>query len=142
MKNYFNSRERTNHIIIMAMSEIIKEFAKSNALTEEEVDDLKYAEEILRDVTASIFARFGEGYKRKIEGTLDINTIKLVSKFGKTDDCIDYMSTEDIAKSLEDVMFFNCLDCSREEWMKCPVYNMAINCGVSCRETGGCPYKL
>ena len=83
MKDYFNQKERDTHIIILFMAEIVGQFKDCTSLSEEEQELLSEAEECLRQFTESIYARFGDAYKRKIKGTLEINTVRVGSKYGQ-----------------------------------------------------------
>lgn len=142
MKNYFNEKERTNHIILMCMEYVAKEFYNSNALTIEEKKAVKKISEQCGKLNESVFERFGNPYKRKIEGTLKNNTLRLVSKYGAYADCIGYCASEDIEPKIKDLMCLHCLGCKNKNYKDCAMYAMAITCGIVGDDTSGCPYEM
>lgn len=142
MKNYFNERERTNHIIIMCMEHTANEFANSTALTEEETKCLQEIADSCAKLNESIFERFGNAYRRKIQGTLQNNTLRLVSKYGAYNECISYCASEDIEPKVKDLMSLHCLGCDKCEYKNCAMYSMAVACGIVGQDTNGCPYNL
>lgn len=141
MKNYFNQRERSMHIILLWMEQVAKEFADSDALTDEEKAVLDGIGEALGEFNASVFERFGDSYKRKIKGTLECNEIALVSKYTKRNECIAYCPNEDLMESVGSLTKLHCADCERCDYTKCAVYGIAVACGVEGDDTDGCPYK-
>lgn len=142
MKTYFNTEERNKHIICLCMSEVVKEFAKSTALTEEERENLESAVESVQRASNSILERMGLAYARKISGTLDANTVRVVGKYGMQDQkFFTYFSQEDLVDKISEVINFHCMDCDKECYKECPVYNLAITCEVEGHNDSGCPYK-
>lgn len=141
MKNYLNEKERTSHIILMCMEYTAKEFANSNALSNEEVKALNKIAEWCNKLNESIFERLGEPYRRKIDGTLKNNTLRLVGKYSAYKECISYCASEDLAPKVKDAMLMNCLGCDNCDYKNCAMYAMAITCGVEGKDTNGCPYK-
>ena len=142
MKNYFNEKERTNHIVIMCMEHIAKEFASSNALTKEEQKALNKIVEWCDKLNESVIGRFGEAYKRKIHGTLQNNTLRLVGRYGSHNDCISYCASEDIKPKLQDLMCMHCLGCKNHDYKNCAIYSMAISCDIVGNCDSGCPYNM
>lgn len=143
MKNYFNSEERTRHIVLMAMQETIREFTESDALSEEERKLLTRAIKNLEKFNASTFERMGEAYKRKIEKTMQANTLRLVGKYSVAESCISHSASEDMARGLKDVRLFNCMDCEKCDYTNCGFYCMFIACDVEGTKTNvDCPFKL
>lgn len=142
MKNYFNEKERTNHIILMCMEYTAREFANSNALSLEEKKAVNKIVEWCGKLNESVFERFGDAYKRKIEGTLKNNTLRLVGKYGAYTDCISYCASEDIEPKVKDLMCLHCLGCEKSDYKDCAMYSMAVTCGIVGEDTDGCPYLL
>ena len=142
MKNYFNEKERTNHIILMCMEYTAREFANSSALTEEEKKALNKIAEWCGKLNESVFERFGDAYRRKIQGTLTNNTLRLVSKYGAYTDCISYCASEDIEPKVKDLMSLHCLGCDKCDYKNCAMYSMAVACGIVGEDTDGCPYNM
>ena len=140
MKEYFNKTERDTHIILLFMAEIISNFKDSNALTNEEQECLYNAEDNLRAFTKSIYQRFGDAYKRKIKGTLEVNTVRVGSKYGQ-DMVYSYYDASDLEKQVQEMIAFHCIDCEKCDYKSCPTYDMAITCGIEGKNDGGCPYK-
>ena len=141
MKNYFNQKERSIHIILLGMEQVAKELQESNALTDEEHGIIDEVSDSLARFNASVFDRFGDSYKRKIKGTLECNEIALVSKYTKRNECIAYCSPEDLVGHIGDLINLNCVDCDKCDYTKCAVYGIAVACGVEGDDTDGCPYK-
>lgn len=141
MKNYFNEKERTNHIILMCMEYTAKEFLTSNALSEEEKNSLENIVKLCNNINESLFERFGEAYRRKIQGTLKNNTLRLVGKYAPYNECISYCASEDIEPKVKDLMLFHCIDCGKCDYKNCAIYSMALTCGINGSCDNGCPYK-
>lgn len=141
MKNYFNEKERTNHIIIMCMEYVCEEFCESNALSIEEKKCLKKISEYCNKLNNSIFARFGTPYRRKIEGTLQSNTLRLVGKYSAYNECISHCASEDIEPKVRDMMLMHCINCKKQDFKNCAMYAMCVTCGINGKDTDGCPYK-
>lgn len=142
MKTYFNCEERNKHIICLCLAEVVEEFAKSNALSSEEQEELEKSIAHIKKASNMIVERFGLSYKRKIVGTLEANTVRVVGKYGiKDQNFFTYFSQEDLVKMAAEVVDFHCIDCPRECYKDCPVYNLAITCEVEGHNEKGCPYK-
>ena len=142
MKNYFNEKERTNHIIVMCMEHIARDFANSNALTENERNALLKISENCEKLNESVFDRFGEAYKRKVYGTLQNNTLRRVGKYGSFNNCISYCASEDIQPKVKSLMCLHCLGCKKEDYKNCAIYSMAVTCGIVGDTNEGCPYNM
>lgn len=140
MRDYFNKTERDTHLVILFMAEIVKNFKDCTALTGKEQELLSQAEECLRDFTNSVYARFGDAYRRKIKGTLEVNTVRVGSKYGQ-DQVLSYYDTQDLEKQVQEMIAFHCIECEKEDFKACPTYDMAICCGIEGKSCDGCPYK-
>ena len=142
MKNYFNLEERTRHIILLAMQENAKDIMQSQALTQKEKQMLKKIEEWCVKFNASIFDRFGDAYARKIKGTMQANTLRLVGKYSENIHAISNIATEDLKLLLDEVHAFKCLDCDKTNFKDCAIYNICISCDVEPNgNSAGCPFK-
>lgn len=143
MKEYFNKCEREKHIILMCMEYAIKEMQENNtSLTEYERECLDDITSAIQDFNESVFERFGDAYKRKIQGMLNCNNVQLVSKFtGAQKSAISYISNEDLTPLINDLTMFHCTECERTDHKTCPVYNIAVACDVFGENEEGCPYK-
>lgn len=142
MKNYFNEKERTNHIILMCMEHTAKDFANSTALTEEEKECLEQIAEWCKALNESVFERFGDAYRRKIDGTLKSNTLRLVGRYSAFKECISHCASEDIEPKVKDLMSLHCLGCDKCDYKNCAMYSMAVACGIVGEDTDGCPYNM
>ena len=140
MRNYFNAEERTRHIIILAMEHIVEEMASSNALTGQERKWLEKANELIEKFNNSTFERFGDSYQRKIKNTLDINTLKLVSRFGVQAEAISECATKDLEPCVKDLML-GCVGCEKQDYTNCAIYNIGVACDINGHTCSGCPYK-
>ena len=142
MKNYFNAQERNRHIVMMAMEGTAEEFLDSSALTEEELTSIRLACKHIKNFNTSIMKRFGQAYAHAVYGTLDANKLVFVSKALPTGKAVGYCDEKSLKPMLKDLQLFNCMDCEKEEHIKCPMYNMMIACGVDATCDNGCPFKM
>lgn len=140
MRNYFNAKEKTSHIIIMAMQHIVEEMASCGAVTEQEKKWLTKCAELIEKFNDSAFERFGDSYRRKIKNTLDINTLKLVSKFGKQAEAISECATEDLVPCIKELMI-SCVGCEKCDYKNCAIYNIGVACDINGHTQSGCPYR-
>ena len=142
MKNYFNCEERTRHIILLAMQEVAKDFQKSEAITPKERQMLAKVEEWTTKFNSSVFSRFGDSYARKIEKTMQANTLRLVGKYNTNVNTISHIAAEDLNKCVEELRAVNCLECDKAQWNDCATYNVCISCDIKGdAEAKGCPFK-
>jgi hypothetical protein len=142
MKTYFNEKERISHIMLLCMEQIANDFSESNALTSEEKECLEQIREWLGEFSSSVFARFGEAYRRKVRGTLECNTVRLVSRYGGVkNDCVSYCAKEDIEPCFSFVRDFHCINCDKTDHTKCPIYNMGVAMELEGSCENGCPFK-
>lgn len=140
MREYFNRKERDMHIILLFMAEILSQFKECTSLSEVEQRHLKLAEKHLKEFTESVYERFGDAYKRKIVGTLEVNTVRVCSKYNQ-DKMLSYYAVEDLEKQVGEMISFHCCDCEKCDYKSCPTYAMAITCGIIGKNNNGCPYK-
>ena len=142
MKNYFNAQERNRHIVMMAMEGTAEEFLDSSALTEDELTSIRLACKHIKNFNTSVMKRFGQAYAHAVYGTLEVNKLVFVSKALPTGKTVAYSSAEDLYPMLKDMQMFNCLDCEKEEFNTCPMYNMMMACGIDATCDKDCPYKM
>ena len=143
MKNYLNQRERTRHVIIMAMQKVVQEFAESDAITAEERHQLKKTAEWVEKFNNSVLERLGEPYRRKVDNMLAINTLDFHSKYGVERDCISKCATEDLEPALKDLRTWRCIDCEKTcDFQDCAVYAIHVACDMNGNgKDDGCPFK-
>lgn len=142
MKNYFNAEERNRHIIMMAMEGVAEAFMESNAITDDERALLDKMCKHIKKFNKSVFNRFGQAYANAVFGTLDANKLVFVSKALPTRSCVGYSDASDLFPMLKDLQLLNCLDCEKEEFKCCPMYNMMVSCGCDATCDNGCPFKM
>lgn len=142
MKNYFISEERTRHIILLAMQEVAEDFGKSDALTDDERKYIKTATTYIKKFNASVYDRFGDPYKRKIENTMKRNDLKLVGKYAPSRDCISEAAQEDLIPMIREIQSIYCMDCEKNDHKACAMYAMCTSCGIDGGDTDDCPYKI
>ena len=143
MKNYFNAEERTKHIILLAMQEVAKEMQSSEAITPKERQMLVKIEEWTTKFNSSVFERYGEAYARKIEKTMQANTLRLVGKYNEQAKAISHVATEDLELLVDELHAFKCLDCEKTNFKDCATYNICVSCDVEGNENcEGCPFKV
>ena len=80
MKNYFNEKEKSMHLILLLASEISKQFIDLNSPTNAEIDALNGVIKSIDLFTESVFNRLGDGYKRTLKNKASMNTLRLVSR--------------------------------------------------------------
>ena len=143
MKNYFNSSERTRHIILLAMQTVAEEFTEIDAITPEERKMLLKIVEWVKKFNTSIFDRFGEPYKKKIVNTMAVNKLGLYSKYGQEKDCISNCASEDVYRLANEYRLFKCMDCERTDHKDCGVYACLVAVDTDGNDkVEGCPYKM
>lgn len=142
MKDYFNAEERTKHIILMSCAHIAKTLSNSPALTEAEKRSLKCVANNMDKFNDSIFSRFGEAYRRKLEGVMKCNKLSLVGKYEKAIEAVDQCVVDDMMLMIDKFRSWECLTCEREDYNKCFIYNACLTCNVDVSNEGGCPFKL
>lgn len=142
MREYFNAEERENHIKVTSCQVYVKKLAESPAITEEERKNLLKAGKLLDKVTDSIFKRFGVAYVRKLEGIMRCNTLKIVGKYAPTQTAISHVASADLLPMIRQLQLFNCMDCEKENYKDCPMYNMGIACELEDVDDEGCPFKM
>lgn len=143
MKNYINSQDRTRHILILSIQETLNEFCQSNSLSEEEKKMLSKAYTQIIKFNKSLFERFGDAYRRKIEKTMEANVLRLEGKYAIVNECVSHSAVEDLNNALNELRMFNCMECDKQEFTKCGTYACFIACdieGAECSE--GCPFRL
>ena len=142
MKNYFNTEERTRHIILLCATTLSDDFAQSSALSKDEMRYLKKINEYLNKFNASVFERFGEPYKRKIINTMKCNDLRLVGKLEPHKHCISESATEDLKPQIDMLRWINCQNCDKCDYINCAVYAISVSCDLDGSNTSGCPYKI
>ena len=131
MRNYFNEKERNTHILAIGMEGVVKTMLDEfTALTEEEREDLKLALKHFKAFNDSIFERFGEVYRRKIQNTMETKTVCIASRYTAKNDSTTYCDRDDIARCIGEIQAFNCCDCDRCDWKDCSVYKESVMCEV------------
>lgn len=142
MRNYFNEEERNTHILAIGMEGVVKCFLNNTtALTEQERKDLEKALTYFKKFNDSIFERFGDAYRRKIQGTMETKTVRIQSKYGTKNDNETHCAKEDLLPLIDDLRAFSCIDCNRTSHLDCPMYNIAVACELEGHNAEGCPYK-
>lgn len=143
MKNYFNQEERIRHLIIMSAIEISKTLTNSKALSPDEKKYLKLVNTYLSKFNDSIFERFGEAYRRKLQGLMECNKLSLVGKYEKSINAVNQCVTDDMMPLIKSVRSWKCLTCERNDHLNCFIYNACITCDVEATGDGEeCPFKM
>lgn len=144
MKNYINAQDRTRHILILSIQETLNEFCQSNSLSEEEKKMLSKAYALIIKFNKSLFERFGDAYRRKIEKTMEANILRLEGKYANVNECISHSAVEDLEKAIKELRMFNCLDCTKCDYLNCGTYACMIACDIEGEKTEGniCPFRL
>lgn len=141
MKDYFNSSERENHLVITCTQIAVEELLQSDALSEEERKELNKAYKALLKFNGLVYDRLGEAYRRKILRTTSCNVVKIVGRFAPQQEAISHCAQEDIQPCFEKLQMLCCMNCERhgECFKDCAVYNMGV--ALDIEGTGDkCPY--
>lgn len=147
MKDYLNTEERNQYLILAAFIQNLKgrrsqnntptfvtmaeEWKKRNNLTGEESKALKTAITLLTKFTDSVYARMHFKEKQAINKKLDKFDFRLVDDFTlqkiyreANDRMVNAaVKREDFEKWCEEIMHCNCSGCSKE-WSSCSLYNV------------------
>ena len=143
MKNYFNAKERANHIILLGTEQIADNLLETNALTSEEERALKLCKKHIQNFHKLVFERFGEPYKKKIQNTMAINELGLYSKYAEKKDCLSYCASEDVYELAKILRGIRCLDCEKSNHKDCAIYSILCSVDGEVNENeSGCPYEF
>lgn len=142
MKEYLNSKERTEHIIMCCCQETARQLSQSESLTAEEKADISKVVEYCEKFNNSVFKRLGEPYKRKIQGTMKSNDLRLVGKYSSYKEAISECASEDIKPKVELLQALNCVCCDKCDYINCAMYGMCIACEIEPSNENGCPFKM
>ena len=143
MRNMFTEREKSDHIILLAMEKPIKELLNGKALTLQERVTLTKSLNSIKEFHKLVFQRFGEPYRKKIEKTMEVNRLGLYAKDGEEKKCITYCASEDVYKMGKFLRSLQCVDCEKCNHLDCGVYAMlcAVDSEIN-NEEEGCPYRI
>ena len=143
MRNMFNEKEKTAHIILLAMENSIKTLLNGKALTLKERIALTKVSNSINEFHNLVFQRFGLPYKKKIEGTMKANAFGFYAKDGEEKKCISYCASEDVYELGKRLRGWECCDCDKTNHLDCGVYAMlcAVDSKINDKEDG-CPYKF
>lgn len=142
MKEYFNARDRANHIIVTAMQSIVGQLVPSETLSDTEREWLKAVEDNLKKFNSSIYGRMGDPYRRKVENTVKSNRIEFVGRYAESRGAISECASEDLQPCLDKLIQYNCMDCDKENYLDCPTYAIAVACDCDAKCDKGCPFKM
>ena len=143
MRNMFNEKEKTAHIILLAMGNSINTLLNGKALTLKERITLTKVSNSINEFHNLVFQRFGLPYKKKIEGTMQANNFGFYAKDGEEKNCISYCASEDVFAMGKLLRDWQCCDCEKCNHLDCGIYAMlcAVDSEVNEKEDG-CPYKF
>lgn len=142
MKNYFNAKDRSYHILLLAMEKTAHFFKESDSLSDKERYSLKKCEEWLEKFNNLVFERLGEPYRKKVKNTTDSNELSFCAKNSLSRDVISYCASEDVSLLAQELQQLKCWECSRTDFKDCGVYA----CLVATDKDGnnkesGCPFS-
>ena len=143
MRNMFNDRERADHIMLLAMEKPLNELLNGKALTFQEKITLTKCLNSIREFHKLVFERFGEPYKKKIQGTVNLNRFGFYAKDEEEKKCISYCASEDVYAMGKFLRGLQCTDCEKCNHLDCGVYAMlcAVDSEIN-NQDDGCPYKI
>ena len=146
MKNYFNSAEASNHLIMMTAMLPAQNFIDGNCITEEERKILKRVMKGVSDFSESVFERLGEGYRNSLVNKGKMNCIRLVSRdvnHRNNADMVDYIDDSTLRELLKD-KDIDCSLCSRTDCLRCGIYKIKSYLHYEGKQDNGdlCPFRL
>lgn len=148
MRNYFNTTEQSNHLIIMTAMVSVQELMQSSAPTDEEKKILKKAMKLISDFSESVYERLGESYKRSLKNKASLNKLRLVSRnnitphndSGKMEDVIE---KEYLCELLDMSADIDCEGCERTDCKNCRYYKIKsyLNYDGKHEDNDLCPFR-
>ncbi|HBB28609.1 MAG TPA: hypothetical protein DC000_05055 [Clostridiales bacterium] len=151
MKNYFNAAERNNHLLLMALWNMLEDKLETNnsCYSNEENKYIKYARTYLLKLNNSILVRMDDKYcKQLIKDLKDLIVIaesKSSFKVTKKDQDKNYITLKlDEYYTLCDCACHNCKNCTIKNYGECGVYEFFIAHQVPVANEhakNACPYK-
>lgn len=144
MRSQFNYDERLWHLIAFGAKGAMSCLISSGAVAEKEKVKLKAAIKNIDDFTALTVERMGKAYENKLQGTANVNEVRVVGKTQPYKDCVSYCDVEDMKAGLSEVESILCWGCQKEDHKCCGIYRMLTSCDVLGFNSGadGCPYKV
>lgn len=140
MKDYFNQNERRTHIKILSVNEVIRDFAKSSAVSEEERKELLRANKSLDNLNKMIFGRLGASYQKVCVNMVQDNDLVFVTKGTNS------ISKEDIpSELLQELIKYTqseCINCENCNFKECVIFKINNFFGEKEISQNGCPFKL
>ena len=144
MKNYFNEKEKSMHLILLLASEISKQFIDLNSPTNAEIDALNGVIKSIDLFTESVFNRLGDGYKRTLKNKASMNTLRLVSRNSTIHTCqMEDTIDADILREIIDKYDIDCENCTDENCTKCTMYKIKSYLGIDGKKEDHnlCPFR-
>lgn len=138
---YLNAKERSEHVIMLAMQQILKDLSESKNLPDSEKKLLKESYQRIFKFNESIFARLGDAYRRRLMKTAECNKVRLVGNYEPCNQAISHSAVEDLMPMLDKLTEYFCVDCDKEKFNDCPVYSICVACGADGKCDKGCPFR-
>lgn len=144
MRNQFNYEERLWHLISLGGKGAMTCLIQSGAVSEQEKIKLKSAIKDIDDFTDMTVKRMGSAYAHKLQGTANVNEVRVVGKSQPYKDLVSYCDADDMKEGLGFVQSIVCLGCDRKDHCNCGIYKMLTACDVLGfnGEENNCPYQL
>ena len=146
MRNYFNTTEQSNHLIIMTAMVSVNALIESSAPTEEEKKMLKKAKKLISDFSESVFERLGESHRKSLKNKASLNTLRLVARntsFTKSSQMEDFIDREYLIKLLDLSSDIDCEGCKRTDCKNCNIYKIKdyLNYDGKREDNDLCPFR-
>lgn len=144
MRNQFNYDERLWHLICFGAKGAMTCLINSGSVSDREKGKLKSAIKDIDDFTALTIERMGKAYANKLQGSADVNEVRVVGKSQPYKDLVSYCHADDMKEGLGFVQSILCLGCDKDNHCDCGIYKMLMACDVLGFNNGetGCPYKM
>lgn len=144
MRNQFNYEERLWHLIAFGSKGAMTCLINSGAVSEREKVKLQTAIKDIDAFTALTVERMGKAYANKLQGTADVNEVRVVGKTQPYKDLVSYRHADDMKEGLSFVQSLLCMGCQKCDHLACGIYKMLTACDVLGFNTDekGCPYKV
>jgi hypothetical protein len=145
MRNYLNSEEQCEHLILMSAMIPVKTFLESNGTTDKEKAILKKVLKYVGEFSDSVFERLGEAYKRSITNKGKMNKLRLVSRYSPSKNELNFEDKLDNDMLCEIIEFcsLNCINCKSEKPKDCQIYKMKtyLNYNGQAEDNDLCPFR-
>lgn len=127
MKNYLNTQEQIQHLVLMLAMTIADELKDGSGITTEEREMLIGIVAKIKEFNDSVFDRMGNSYARSISNKARDNTLTLRSRpIGKTTtpEISDVLDNDILQAIIDTSADMECENCKRTDCKNCTIYKI------------------